>query len=51
MIENGMVVGDYYEGCSYGRCEECGRSLEHQQGEELCDECTEEQSGLEAGDE
>lgn len=50
MIENSMVIGDYYGGCSYGECEECGCSMEDEPGEELCDACTEELSDLDAED-
>lgn len=32
--------GDYYEGCTYGECKVCGMSLEDEEGDEFCDECT-----------
>jgi hypothetical protein len=50
MIENSMVIGGYYEGCTYGECKECGMSLEDEEGDEFCDQCAEEMSGLDAED-
>jgi hypothetical protein len=43
MIENSMVIGDYYEGCTYGKCEDCGCELTEDDNDdpesELCDNC------------
>ena len=43
MIENSMVIGDYYEGCTFGECEECGRELTEEDNDSadgcLCNGC------------
>lgn len=47
MIENGMVIGDYYDGSDEEeQCEECGQEAEYklEDGTWLCADCFDEYS-------